>query len=295
MKRMKHIGLWAITTLAWIGCEKSDFAPEQGNLELNIDRLEALGNNFRYEGWILVNGEPRSTGTFTVDENGHLTKTSFAVDRSELDQATEFMVTIEPNPDSDPAPSTVRLLAGDFDGGSAQLTIGHRAAFGQDFSTAQGNYILAAPTTTATSANELSGVWFLDPNAGPGLVLPALPAGWTYEGWAIINFQPVTTGKFEQANGADQSAPFSGPEPSPAFPGEDFQQNAPDGLTFPANLRNAKIVLTVEPVPDNSPDPFFLKPLFTTVPPNPFDQTLYPMYNQAEITLPTGIASRVSD
>src|SRR3990170_6338884 len=100
---------------------------------------------------------------------------------------------------------------------------------------------------------------FLNPDAGPGpaLTLPALPAGWKYEGWAVINAVPVTTRKFTTASCADGDAPYSGTMPGSPFPGENFLLNAPSGLTFPLDLSGQKIVITIEHEPDNSSDPFF--------------------------------------
>ena len=67
---------------------------------------------------------------------------------------------------------------------------------------------------------------------------------------------------------SDESGPFSGPLPSPPFPGEDFLNNAPSGLSFPTTLRGSVVVVSIEPYPDNSPAPFLLKPLYTGVPDN---------------------------
>jgi hypothetical protein len=294
MNNLQQVGLWALVAVAATGCEKArDIAAETANLELRIDRLEELGPDYRYEGWIVVDGRPRSTGTFEVDADGQLAQTSFAVDQTTLDRATEFMVTIEPAADDDPAPSNARVLGGDFSGGMAELTIAHAAAFGQDFSAAKARYMLAVQTSTA-HVNPLSGIWFQDPDGRPGLDLPALPAGWRYEGWVVMQDQWLSTGKFERGDAADQSAQFSGALPGPAFPGEDFLTNAPQGLTFPTDLSSHKVVITVEPVPDNSAEPFFLKPLFTVTPVHPFDHAVYTMSNQAEITLPAGLASRVN-
>ena len=47
----------------------------------------------------------------------------------------------------------------------------------------------------------------------------------------------------------------------PPVPGEDFFNNAPAGETFPLDVRGRMVVISVEPVPDNSPAPFALKPL----------------------------------
>ncbi|PHN99368.1 hypothetical protein CSC82_34410, partial [Rhodobacteraceae bacterium 4F10] len=82
------------------------------------------------------------------------------------------------------------------------------------------------------------------------------------------NGVPVTTGKFTKLAATDEFDGFSGPMDLPVpngadgfFPGEDFLVNAPDGVTFPTDLRGSTIVITVEPNPDNSPAPFTFKPL----------------------------------
>ncbi|MFQ5967902.1 MAG: hypothetical protein ACE5MI_09875, partial [Acidimicrobiia bacterium] len=98
------------------------------------------------------------------------------------------------------------------------------------------------------------------------LVLPALPAGWKYEGWAVVDGTPLTTGKFTDVAAADEAAPFGGPGRMPPFPGEDFVTNAPEGVTLPTDLSGATIVISVEPDPDDSEAPFALKPLVGQVP-----------------------------
>ena len=61
------------------------------------------------------------------------------------------VISIEPNPDSDPAPSGTKILGGDvvmgtMDEYNVPLSVEHGAAFGNDFSSVMGNYILATPT-----------------------------------------------------------------------------------------------------------------------------------------------------
>ena len=259
-------------------------------LTLNFDGLEDLGSDYAYEGWIIANGQAITTGVFRVDANGQLSESSFTVSQEDLDAATTFVLTIEPSPDPDPGPSEVHILAGDFQGNNANLTIDHRAAIGSDFTTSTGSYILATPTDGGSDTDETSGVWWLNPGAGPGagLDLPALPAGWIYEGWAVIDGIPVTTGRFNLVTGSDDFNGFSGTAGGPPFPGEDFLTNAPEGLTFPTDLSNRTVVISVEPVPDNSPAPFTLKPLVGAVPANAADHTLYDMANNAVATNPTG-------
>lgn len=258
-------------------------------LTLNISGLGNLGTDFEYEGWIIVSGSPVSTGKFTVDDMGNLSQTTFSVDSMDLSQAVKFVLTIEPNPDPDPAPSSTHILAGDFNANTANVSIGDPAAFGDDFMSSTGYYLLATPTDN-DSTDERSGLWFINMGMA-GLTLPTLPAGWSYEGWAVIQGIPVTTGKFTAVDMADSSAPYSGPNAGPPFPGEDFVMNAPMGLTFPTDLRNGKAVVTIEPDPDNSASPFFLKPLVAQIPDTAVDHTPYMMMNNSS-TFPSGTATR---
>lgn len=265
---------------------------DEGSLTLELSGLEDLGDGYAYEGWIIVDGAPVTTGTFTVDENGNPSKSTFTVSKSDIDAASTFVLTIEPMPDNDPAPSDVHILAGDFSGDDANLSIAHMAALNNDFSSSKGKYILATPTDTVSS-NEDSGVWFLDNSSGmpaAGLVLPILPAGWAYEGWAVIDGKPVSTGTFTELDKADMAAPFSGAEMAPPFPGEDFLMNAPMGLTFPTSLKGATAVISIEPVPDNSTTPFTLKPLVGMISETADVHTAYDM--NTNLAFPTGMAKR---
>ncbi len=285
------ITLFAILSLT--GCKNDDEENPMQNLNLNISGLEDLGSEAMYEGWIMVGGVPMSTGTFSVNSSGTMSKTSFPLDMEDLDDATAFILTIEPVPDTDPAPSAVHILAGDFSGNSANLSVGHGAALGNNFSTAAGKYILATPTNGAMT-DENSGIWFLDLSSGTpavGLTLPTLPAGWKYEGWTVIDGQPVTSGKFTAVDMVDEDDSFSSTEPGPPFPGEDYLMNAPSGLTFPTDLSNGTGVISIEPDPDNSPNPFTLKPLVATIPDMAMDHLTYDM-SQNLGSFPTGTASK---
>jgi Secretion system C-terminal sorting domain len=258
-------------------------------ITLSINGLGNLGTNFRYEGWIIVNSMPVTTGKFDVDDSGNLSQTTFPVDSMDLSAATKFVLTIEPNPDPDPAPSGTHILGGNFNSNTADLSVGDPAALGDDFMSAMGYYILATPTDNDTT-DERSGLWFINP-PNAGLTVPTLPSGWSYEGWAVIDMMPVTTGKFTMVDEADSSAPYSGSNPGPPFPGEDFVMNAPPGLTFPTDLRSGKAVVTIEPDPDNSTSPFFLKPLVAQIPDTAVDHTPYMMMNNSS-TFPAGTAVR---
>ena len=287
-----------ISGTALLSCKKKDNKPEPTpvstttNLTLNLSGLDDLGNDFVYEGWIIVNGSPVSTGTFTSITFPQ----TFTVNSSDLSIATKFVLSIEPKVDTDPSPSATKVLVGDFSGNTATLgsgTIG-------DFSNIGGKYILATPTNGAMT-DENSGIWFLDlvgTTPMTGLTLPTLPSGWIYEGWAVINGTPVSTGTFTNLNATDNSSPFSGtdalgmPNGSDGFfPGEDFLLNAPSGLTFPTDLSGGKAVISIEPVPDNSPMPFTLKPLVGSIPTSAADHTTYDMTPNVA-SFPTGSVTR---
>jgi len=247
------------------------------SLTLNLTGLEDLGNDFVYEGWLIVNGSPVSTG---VLPNVNFPQT-VEVSNSDLLDATTFVLSIEPAVDPDPAPAATKILAGDFSGDTANV---NSLGIVGDFSSSEGTYILATPTDGGSDTNEESGVWFLDNSSGnpiAGLDLPTLTDGWKYEGWAVIGGIPVSTGTFTSIMGFDDNASttvFKGDfGDGPAFPGEDFLQNAPVGMTFPTDLKGATIVVSVEPSPDNSAGPFTLKPLAHEVPVDAMNHTIINM------------------
>ena len=284
--------LFLILTIVFVGCEK-DTENVDAELVLNILGLEDLGNSAMYEGWIMVDGSPITTGTFSVDGSGNLSETSFTIDSDDLASASAFILTIEPYPDNDPAPSATHIIAGDFNGNSATLDVSHGAALGNNFNSSSGKYILATPTDGANN-NEKSGIWFLDISSGTpmaGLNLPVLPDGWKYEGWAVIDGTPVTTGTFLMSNVADDSDHHSGNMAAPPFPGEDYFNNAPMGLTFPTDLAGGVAVISIEPYPDNSPAPFTLKPLANMIPGNATDHVNYDL-GQNLGSFPTGTATK---
>ncbi|MGG6231799.1 hypothetical protein [Tenacibaculum sp. SDUM215027] len=275
------LSLAVISMLAFTACsDDDDNTPRNSNLTLNINGLENLGDDYVYEGWVIVNDSPVSTGTFSVNDSGILSKTTFSVERSSLEAALKFVLSIEPANDPDPAPANTKILAGGFSGNLANIS---SIGIVGDFSNAAGKYILATPTDGMNN-NERSGIWFLDLASGTpatGLTLPTLSAGWKYEGWVVMNGMPISTGTFTDVAMADDNAAttnFKGDiNNGPTFPGEDFIENAPTGLTFPTDLRGTTAVITVEPDPDNSPNPFTLKPLAHGVPADADDHVTFDM------------------
>ena len=232
--------------------------PETRALGVDFAGLEALGDDYVYEGWLIVGEMPVSTGRFRIDANGDPEPAEFAVQAADVDEATLFVLTIEPAVGDDPAPADTHVLAGDFDGEMAELSVGHPAALGDDLAGAEGAFILETPTTADVADDYAQGIWWLDPAAGPAasLELPDLPAGWVYEGWVVGGEGPVSTGRFSMSDVADSTGAgtTSGLDDAPPFPGRDF-------IDPPASLIGFAAVISVEPEPDDSPAPFGLKPL----------------------------------
>lgn len=268
---MRLLTLLLAATL-FAACDSDSDSDDAQTFSLGVADLPALQNGFHYENWLIVDGDALPAGKFNVDGGTLVGLDGAALTGFELprggERATAIVVTVEPAGDTDTVPASTHVLAGSFSDGEARLSVGAAQALGDDFAGATGRYIVATPTT-ASMDDDLSGIWFIDTSSGSpaaGLSLPTLPDGWVYEGWIVQNGTPLTTGRFLSASGPDQSAPFSGPQAGPPYPGEDLIANAPSGLTFPTDVRGAEVVLTIEPMPDDSPAPFALVPLRATVP-----------------------------
>ncbi|WP_202913901.1 hypothetical protein [Winogradskyella ouciana] len=116
------------------------------------------------------------------------------------------------------------------------------------------------------NGNDEDGVWFGTPDMSPtpNFVLLILTAGWAYEGWVVGDSGPLSTDSFTVFDAVDSGAPFSGASAGSPVPCEDSFENPPAGGTFPLDVRGRTVVISVEPVPDDTPAPFVLKPLVGT-------------------------------
>ncbi len=255
----KILGLLLVASL-FVACNDNNNGPSTAELTLNLSGLEALGSNYDYEGWIIVNGSPISTGKF----KSVTFPQSFTVDSENLSRATAFVLSIEPAVDPDAGPADTKVLRGTFSGNSASVT----TEIVGNFSNVGGSFFLRTPTdeTGTNNGNDAYGVWFGVPGMPPtaDFTLPTLPAGWAYEGWVVGNNGPISTGTFTSFGTRDSGNPFSGTQNNagPPIPGEDFFNNPPNGETFPLDVRRRRVVISVEPVPDDSPAPFAMKPLW---------------------------------
>lgn len=295
MKKIVKFGLAVLIASFFVACDDSSEEVSQGSLTLNLNGLEELGDNYVYEGWLIVNGAPVSTGTFTSINFPQ----SFNVNKDVLDDATRFVLSIEPAVDPDPAPAATKLLAGNFSGSTANVMVAPVTTSGSNFTDASGLFFLRTPTDEVPGAgnnnNDHYGIWFGNPGMPPtaSLNLPELAPGWVYEGWVVVpEVGPISTGTFTNVEGTDDSNGFSGSQNNagPPIPGEDFFLNAPSGFTFPLDVRGKMAVISIEPVPDNSPAPFLLKPLAGLA-----GQETAPSTHNLNLnlgTLPTGTVTR---
>jgi len=277
MSRSLSCGLVAALPLAFAGCGKdSTTGPTNvSDIQVEATGMPALAQGDGvFELWIsfailtpappgLRHATAASAGRFRVDAQGKIVSEAgapmvFAVDANNprvtkvdgkiaWQLAEDSFVTFEPLNDPDPdAPNLPGILGGDFLNGKADLTTEGDDAFATDFATLAGSFHLATPTTTS-SADETQGVWFAAPGgASASLTLPALPVGWTYQGWITHGATTSSLGVFTLADGAD--ADSSGPvvagqdHAGYAFPGSDF----PTGVAG-VDLRPGTVFVTVEP------------------------------------------------
>jgi hypothetical protein len=144
--------------------------------------------------------------------------------------------------------SPLEFLSGTVTGDRASLSFE-----GMAFNGAKGEYMLATPTDGNNNINERSGVWFGDYQTNDSaLRLPPLKRGWVYEGWAIVDGRPLTTGRFTSPVLGDRFSGFSDTQANaPRIPGEDFLRNPPvevfPGLQFPVDLAGQVIRVSLEP------------------------------------------------
>ena len=251
-------------------------------MTIDFDGLAPLGDAGVYELWFVgADGNPVSGGTFD-SADGPVT-----LDLTEgIPGDVELKVSIET--DDDPAQSAAIVLAGAMDGDAGDRTAQLTTSDIGDFSDARGQYILATPTDgDGPPENERSGVWWTILPRQQSLFLPELGEGWQYEMWQTIDGVEIAGGKFTDPFNSDDAALYSGPEDAPPLVGEDFLLNAPEGLTFPIDLRGTETFISVEPVPDPSPLSSGIVPLSGIVPADAEDHNALSVENVSDTRLPT--------
>ena len=269
---------------------------KRGEFELSVTGLGDPSPG-HYEAWFVIGGQPRSGGKFRVTSNGKISDLAgtevpggiLRVDPGlDLNAATSFFITLEPDNDASAAPTSTRLLAGTFAGASANLDVA--TALGVSFGGADGTYYLDTPTTETVKDFNRGIVFQLGDCGQPRATsvpneIPALPqSGWTYEGWVMrpsgAAFIAYSTGRFLDPCDFDSDRAGQG---AGTF-GDDTDADSDtlaDGLPMPAqDFVNASgsipplvldegvyiAAVSIEPEPDNSGLPFFLRVLDTDIP-----------------------------
>jgi len=221
----------------------------------------------------------------------------------DINLAVDAVLSVERESDTDNRPSS-RLLGGEFTGNDRRATATLRAdskdAVGFDFTGSSGSYLLQTPSTPDT-LDFNRGLWWMRPNETAGLSnLPALTdtSGWNYEGWLVdqSGAQPqfYSTGTFLTAIGADADGAglTAGGGTGLPFPGQDFVREAL-GIPLPPPLDNGSfaVLVTMEPAPDNSRQPFYLVILKDErIEPNSAGpQTAAPMQSVAASSFPSAM------
>ena len=241
--------------------------------------LPDLGSGYVYEGWLIVGNEKISTGRFSHSESANYISSS--IDITKVNAATTYVLTIEPATETGAdltSPSGWIFSKGDFSGDNATPSTNDALFSGSsNLETATSQAFLKAPSV-GTVGSDANGIWFINalpPSSGGFTNLPTLASGWIYEGWIVVNDSsgnatPVSTGRFTDPNAADVSFfgasnnnEFKGPNGVPPFPGEDYivdPNSRYPGVTFPIDLTNATVVISIEPTTNDAETPFGLKP-----------------------------------
>ena len=277
MKKITTLAIIAIGFL-FVSCSKSDELTEK-TITQSFQNLPELGDNYVYEGWLIVGNEKISTGRFSSTEGAK--HSSDLLDISMVNAATTYVLTIEPATETGAdltSPSGWIFSKGNFTNNTASPSTNDALFSGStNLETATGNFFLKAPSV-GTTGSDANGIWFIDalpPTKGGFTSLPTLANGWIYEGWVVVpnsngGMTPVSTGRFSNPDMADESFfgatsnnEFKGPKGVPPFPGEDYiinPNNRYAGVTFPIDLQNATVVISIEPTMNDAATPFGLKP-----------------------------------
>lgn len=260
------------------GCSDSgDSVQPKGaaTVSLTVNGFDALTSG-SYEAWVVEQATYSSLGKFNLNANGDVVDlqgqpiTQFA-SPADLSIASRIAITIEPAGDNNSIPSAVEVLSGMITSDTIQL------GFKVDYTGRSGNYVVITPSDgggrtfspNPDTTRPFCGFWFISKPWGEpeiGLSLNSPPAGWKYEGWLLHpTLGWISTGKFSDKLLADDANMYlDNLDPITVdsffhFPGEDFLVNQPSNLppgTFPLDVRGSMVFVTLEPEPDNSPEPF---------------------------------------
>jgi len=266
---MKRSSVFAVAaSLLLIGCDSGssgDDSTPSIQIQINLDGMASLKDTYQYRIWARVgqdwvmsnNGFNYNESGLLINTTGQLIANTFLM-QSNIAEADMIVIGVHGKGGFGDFPPSSTILGGDVSGGSATLSAAHEMALGGDLLSASGTYtVLTLETPADAPANypKESGIWFGEPNGAgsldPTLSLPNLSDGWLYGGWLEKEGVVYAIGRFEEPDGLDMDNQYLQPDALTPVPGENFLTNAPDGSTFPLDVRGATVFLTVEPNPDD--------------------------------------------
>ena len=260
---MKKILAFLSLTAFIFSCTETDLLDETGKMELTEFNLPLLPENYFYEGWLLVDGYYVSVGRINNDSL-LITRARFSeIEVNVLIAAQSFALTVESS--GSPAPSNYVLLAGNFDGNTANLKSDTELSNGVSTLAKRISAAYTVQNASVPEANQneygVNGVWFFKGVGNLAETTLQLEYGdIKYQAWLIKTVNNLdynlNIGVIDNDTIADNSRMFI---PSafasniPDFPGEDFLQlpsntdsSYPEGF-FPVDVSGSKLILT--PIP----------------------------------------------
>ena len=264
-------GITVVALLVWA------FMPNGGrtDLQLSFSGLPPLANGFYYEGWAVVDGEPWTTGKFNVAADGSLVTPDGEPVRDgvyeagiDMSDAAVVAITVHP-PEDDRGPGAPHIVGGAVTGHRGELTIASPDGLGTDFADASGLYVLDGS------------------NASLSFRLPGLHPGYSYQAWAVRDGQATSLGAF---GGTPVMMPKEGEMTKHVHMTTDHTLHTHDVAVDGMDLRGATLLLTLEPIPDDSPEPFGITLLEGRVEASAEDGVQYPISRSAD-PLPSGQAT----
>ncbi len=214
---------------------------------LELSGFVEAGEGHHYEAWLELEDGTVSLHQFDGTEG--------TIDIEIEDEALEsagsgrFLVTLQEDGTSGPSEhvvveAPVRSYVGDYEFQSEAVPFDAW----YDIACCKPRFEISTPTT-ASEDDEAFGVWLF------GFDIQAyesLEPQWVFEGWVITPEGRFSIGRFrDQRPDSDGAGPGAGPESGYDAPGQDF-------IDEQVSLLGAQIEITVEPEPDNSPEPFSL-------------------------------------
>lgn len=251
-----------------VGCggdDKKPTGPTLSNNKLAPDfyNMESLPSGWLYQVWARKDNVWRAGPAFNLNADAEMVdaqgvRISDTITFASLDLTTcdSLRVTLQQNVATGSSTAGLTFLEGVIQGRVPELSSSLKDTTAGWFVF----YIYTTPTDDIDT-DEMSGVWFTNiDHTAPGLdPLPALPDGWIYEGWAHHGGDYLSTGRFSENTGSDNSCQYydCGATSAPNFPGEDFLINAPAGLDFPFDFAVSDTIM-VSMEPEN--DPYLSRP-----------------------------------